>query len=135
MIARDSDDMRQSGFESHWDHMDLIVLQLSGIKLWKVAKEPFLYLSSQDQKRKPTREELNVAKYFDDFHLQLGDAPYIPRSCIHNESTVVIGTSSDDGIPSLHLTFGVEHKCETTVVALLHHANHNFAATLPLVST
>ena len=123
----DRDNMRRSGFESHWDYMDVIVLQLTGTKLWTVANEPIVYLSNQDEKRKPTLEELHDTEYYDDFLLQPGDALYIPRGFIHNASTVIMGQSDDDGIPSLHLTFGLEHNCETTVEALLHHAIYKFA--------
>lgn len=121
-----NDNLRRSGFESHWDYMDVIILQLSGEKLWTIAREPLVYLSNQDQKRKPTLEELGRTSYYDDILLRQGDALYIPRGFIHNASTVVTDANGN-GSPSLHLTFGLEHVCETTMEALLHTAIHMFA--------
>eukprot|EP00804_Cyclotella_cryptica_P005941 CCRYP_000207-RB/>CCRYP_000207-RB protein AED:0.33 eAED:0.33 QI:1051/1/1/1/1/1/2/171/318 len=72
--------------------MDVIVVQLSGRKRWSVAKEPTIYLSNRDQKRKPSKEE---AAYFAsddghylDFTLCPGDVLYIPRGFLHNASTI-----------------------------------------------
>uniref|UniRef100_A0A7R9VM90 Bifunctional lysine-specific demethylase and histidyl-hydroxylase n=1 Tax=Pseudictyota dubia TaxID=2749911 RepID=A0A7R9VM90_9STRA len=144
---------QRSGFESHWDWMDVIVVQISGSKLWSVATEPLVYLSTQDLKRKPTIEEMK--EYIGDkgryreFLLRPGDAMYIPRGFLHNASTVgpdaglvnalFNGSEADnDGDdndstlwqePSLHLTFGIEHTCMTTYEALLQHAMHLFGNT------
>lgn len=127
--VNDDNNGRRSGFESHWDYMDVIVVQISGEKVWTVAKEPLVYLSNQDQKRKPTVQELGNIAYFDDVLLRPGDALYIPRGFVHNASTVVTDETSDVG-PSLHLTFGLEHMCDTTFEGLLHHAIHKFAASM-----
>mmetsp|Transcript_14101 Transcript_14101/g.29648 ORF Transcript_14101/g.29648 Transcript_14101/m.29648 type:complete len:736 (-) Transcript_14101:124-2331(-) len=81
----------RQGFEAHWDWMDVIVIQLSGRKRWSIAREPTIYLSNKDQKRKPTQEEvqhnIHSAKYRD-VTLCPGDVLYIPRGFIHNASTV-----------------------------------------------
>jgi hypothetical protein len=84
-----------------------------------------------------------------DFLLQPGDVLYIPRGFLHNASTVSedfvtnhmamaqVSSEADGGgrsqlLPSandarllaqqgsMHLTFGVEHLCDTTLEALLH---------------
>jgi len=117
-------DTKSSGFESHWDWMDVIVMQLEGEKLWSVAKRPKMELSFKDQKHKPTMQDMK--DYLDfgsgryhEFLLRPGDVLYIPRGFIHNASTT--STGHDDSA-SLHLTFGIEHGCQTTVEAMIHHA-------------
>jgi len=114
-----------SGFESHWDFMDVIVMQLEGQKLWSVAKRPKMELSLMDQKHKPTMQDLtNYLDFetgrYDEFLLRPGDVLYIPRGFIHNASTTT--TTDNDDSASLHLTFGIEHSCQTTVEALIHRA-------------
>ena len=39
-----------SGFESHWDEMDVLVVQLVGQKVWSVAQESQIYLGTPDQR-------------------------------------------------------------------------------------
>ena len=130
-----------SGFESHWDWMDVIVMQISGEKLWSVAKTPKVQLSTKDQKHKPTLQDMNeYLNYetgrYDEFLLRPGDVLYIPRGFIHNASTVTTTADTTAGEnasqkndrpwhsrqPSLHLTFGIEYGCSTTYEALIHHA-------------
>jgi hypothetical protein len=121
-------------------------VQLSGRKRWSVAKHPTIYLSNQDQKRKPSKHEaefyFSKDGHFQEFTLCPGDVLYIPRGFIHNASTVDFDELEDDpydkcdhpsdlvlsrhlmdlvGGPSLHLTFGLEQGCEGTMEALLHH--------------
>jgi len=127
------------------------VMQISGSKLWSVATESAVYLSTRDLKRKPTIQEMNrylaEGGRYRDFLLRPGDVLYIPRGFIHNASTVGpnaglvdthlsgINDVHDDGDdntwlqPSLHLTFGIEHTCETTYEALLQHAMHLYGKT------
>eukprot|EP00571_Detonula_confervacea_P017784 CAMPEP_0172297080 /NCGR_PEP_ID=MMETSP1058-20130122/235_1 /TAXON_ID=83371 /ORGANISM="Detonula confervacea, Strain CCMP 353" /LENGTH=507 /DNA_ID=CAMNT_0013006187 /DNA_START=131 /DNA_END=1654 /DNA_ORIENTATION=- len=154
LLAKESGDKNgnvRQGFEAHWDWMDVIIVQLSGMKRWSVAREPSVYLSSKDQKRKPTKMELEQLQRYSEFTLCPGDVLYIPRGHIHNASTVIFdkrenesGDESNlelnscptypkdfasaehlanrlDG-PSLHLTFGLLQSNEATVESLLHHA-------------
>lgn len=126
----------RQGFESHWDWMDVIVVQLSGRKLWSVARNPSIYLSMRDQKRQPKSHELNNLHRYEEFTLCPGDALYIPRGHIHNASTVNFAALSGSGAlrecskdsfperlsgPSLHLTFGIMTN-RGSVEALLHYA-------------
>ena len=118
-------DTKLSGFESHWDFMDVIVMQLEGTKLWSVAKRPKMELSLMDQKHKPTMQDLtNYLDFetgrYDEFLLRPGDVLYIPRGFIHNASTTT--TTDNDDSASLHITFGIEHSCQTTVEAFIHRA-------------
>ncbi|KAL7517884.1 hypothetical protein ACHAWX_002764 [Stephanocyclus meneghinianus] len=82
----------RQGFEAHWDWMDVFVIQISGQKRWSVAKQPTIYLSNKDQKRKPTKEEAEYFAskegHFLDITLCPGDALYIPRGFVHNASTI-----------------------------------------------
>ena len=108
-------------FESHMDWMDVIVLQIEGEKRWSVGRNPMNKLLLPDQKRKPTMEELKASP-FDDVLLRPGDALYIPRGHLHNATTPTDGS----GGYSLHLTFGIQHRFETTMEALIHHAVEMF---------
>ena len=130
----------REGFEAHWDWMDVIIVQLSGMKRWSVAREASIYLSSKDQKRKPTLKELKHVQRYDDFTLCPGDVLYIPRGNIHNASTIdfehLQESNSDlDSCPSypnetldrrvgpsLHLTFGLLESNDATIETLLHYA-------------
>lgn len=125
--------IRQAAFEGHWDWMDVIVLQVVGEKVWSVAKRPQVELSTSDQKYSPNRDEVKAhldatttGERYDEIFLRPGDAMYIPRGFIHNASTVVDIYDDDhqqqQQQPSLHLTFGIEHRCQTTMEALIHHA-------------
>jgi len=134
----------REGFEAHWDWMDVIIVQLSGMKRWSVARESSIYLSSKDQKRKPTLEELKHVQRYDDFTLCPGDILYIPRGSIHNASTIDfdhLQENNNEGRidldscppypnealdrrvgPSLHLTFGLLESNDATIETLLHYA-------------
>ena len=83
------------GFPPHWDDHEVIILQLTGSKHWRVFQ--------------PTREhpliddvEGNLVCPDDpilDVELEAGDVVYLPRGYWHN---VV-----PNGRPSLHITFGI----------------------------
>ena len=105
-----------SGFESHWDWMDVLVVQIKGSKVWSVASQPQITYSTKDQKHKPTKDEMAnyVKARYIEFTLHPGDVLYIPRGFIHNASSTTT--------TSLHLTFGIEHGCQSTLEALMHHA-------------
>jgi len=130
----------REGFEAHWDWMDVIIVQLSGMKRWSVAREASIYLSSKDQKRKPTLKELKHVQRYDDFTLCPGDVLYIPRGNIHNASTIDFEHLQESNSdldrcpsypnetldrrvgPSLHLTFGLLESNDATIETLLHYA-------------
>mmetsp|Transcript_47001 Transcript_47001/g.98577 ORF Transcript_47001/g.98577 Transcript_47001/m.98577 type:complete len:544 (+) Transcript_47001:81-1712(+) len=139
--------LTRQGFDAHWDMMDVIIIQLTGRKRWSVAREPNVYLSHKDKKRKPSIEEVEYYardNHFLEFSLCPGDVLYIPRGHMHNASTIAFNqqkrkwadwddcpSNSKDlsemhslpmslNAPSLHLTFGLDPTF--TVEALLHHA-------------
>jgi hypothetical protein len=147
----------QSCVQSRADLVIVIVIQLSGRKRWSVAKHPTIYLSNQDQKRKPSKRENDAyfsnSGHYREFTMCPGDVLYIPRGFIHNASTVDFDKLKDDpydkcnhpsdlilgqqlrdleGGPSLHLTFGLEQGCEGSVEALLHHAIDAYFSTVEM---
>ena len=73
---------------AHINQPKVIVIQLSGRKRWSVAREPSIYLSNKDQKRKPSNAELEKIRRYSDFTLCPGDILYIPRGYVHNASTI-----------------------------------------------
>jgi len=124
VLEAKKDNNVRSAFEAHYDWMDVIIIQITGSKLWNVATQPLLPLSTHDLKRKPTLSEhniyLNNVNYsYNEFLLNVGDVLYIPRGYIHNASTVYDASNSNKE-PSIHLSFGIEHLCETTWEAFLH---------------
>ena len=150
-VDKDGHVARRNAFEYHWDWMDVVVLQISGTKLWSVSRAPAEYLSTRDLKTKPTLDQvdrylspvnattkdLSEQGRYDDFLLRPGDALYIPRGFMHNASTISPSTveaqyggiAFNDDLtnellsgPSLHLTVGLEVAFEATYEALVHHA-------------
>merc|ERR1712157_403442 len=53
------------------------------------------------------------------FLLRPGDTLYIPRGYLHNASTTINSNTKEH---SIHLSIGIEHACDTTWEALMHHA-------------
>jgi hypothetical protein len=94
--------------------MDVVVVQVAGIKKWSVASEPSVYLSNNYQTR--YREKL-TSPWYEEFIMNPGDILYIPRGFTHNATTPL-----ESKEPSLHLTFGIEHQWYTTFESLIHHA-------------
>jgi len=108
-----------AGFSPHYDWMDVIVVQVAGIKRWSVASEPCVYLSNNYQTRYKMRPDI---PRYEDFIMYPGDVLYIPRGVTHNATTPL---NSEE--PSLHLTFGIEHQWFTTFEALIHHTLNLYA--------
>ncbi|ORW21314.1 cupin [Mycolicibacter nonchromogenicus] len=99
-----------TGFLPHYDHHDVLVLQVQGSKTW--------YLYGDD----PVSPHLMQRMYEVDpaglpeptsLHLQAGDTLYLPRGVVHSAET--------GAEPSLHLTVGIH---VPTVLTLLTHALH-----------
>ena len=120
----------QAGFAAHQDWMDVVVVQISGRKRWRVAREPTVYLTYLDQDdlygdiTKEMQQEQIV--WYQDFFMEPGDVLYIPRGFVHNATSVDVeeGVEVDNDVdnePSLHLTFGIEHEWYTTMEGVLQH--------------
>ncbi len=99
-----------TGFLPHYDHHDVLVLQIQGSKTW--------YFYGDD----PVPPHLMQQMYEVDpaglpepttLHLEAGDTLYLPRGRVHSAET--------GGEPSVHLTVGIH---VPTVLTLLTHALH-----------
>lgn len=99
-----------TGFLPHYDHHDVLVLQIQGSKTW--------YLYGDD----PVPPHLMQQMYEVDpaglaapasLHLAAGDTLYLPRGRVHSAETA--------SEPSVHLTVGIH---VPTVLTLLTHALH-----------
>jgi ribosomal protein L16 Arg81 hydroxylase len=81
------------GFRPHWDDHDVFILQLHGIKEWRVSTE------AHQLPVGPARHQVRRLGDFDAFRLEPGDLLYLPRGVVHE---AVTSASS-----SLHLTVGI----------------------------
>jgi hypothetical protein len=87
---------RSQGFAPHADGHDVFILQLSGMKKWRIF-QPLLRLPLEDQQVKVDRKHLPRRKL--DARLQPGNILYIPRGFVHE---AVAGNAA-----SSHLTIGI----------------------------
>ncbi|MGV0747469.1 JmjC domain-containing protein [Mycolicibacter minnesotensis] len=99
-----------TGFLPHYDHHDVLVLQIQGSKTW--------YFYGDDPvppHRMQQMYEVDPAGLPDPTSLRLkaGDTLYLPRGRVHSAET--------GGEPSVHLTVGIH---VPTVLTLLTHALH-----------
>lgn len=86
----------KEGFGVHWDDHDVIVLQVSGRKRWRIygfTREAPLYSDVEVDVDAPTEP-------IDEFVMEPGDVLHVPRGCWH-------AASASEGEPSLHLTCGL----------------------------
>ncbi|GFG72102.1 hypothetical protein MSEN_38220 [Mycolicibacter senuensis] len=99
-----------TGFLPHYDHHDVLVLQIQGAKTWyfygdePIAPQLMQRLHEVDPAGLPEPTSL---------HLTAGDTLYLPRGLVHSAAT----TSE----PSVHLTVGLH---VPTVLTLLTHTLH-----------
>ncbi len=114
------------GFRSHFDTHDVLVLQVSGRKRWRVWDgEAFprpTRTTGWDGKTKPVGEPHIVV-------MEPGDALYIPRGVMHDAST-------EPGASSLHITLGfLEASWADAMRRLLDTAEQQHAALREAVPT
>ncbi|WP_232385376.1 cupin domain-containing protein [Actinomadura violacea] len=86
----------KEGFGIHWDDHDVIVLQVSGAKRWRIygpTRPAPLYRDVEFDDTPPEHP-------IDEFTLQAGDALHVPRGWWH-------AAAASTGQPSLHLTCGL----------------------------
>ncbi|MBO2455436.1 cupin-like domain-containing protein [Actinomadura barringtoniae] len=86
----------QEGFGVHWDDHDVIVIQISGAKRWRIygpTRPAPLY-------RDVVFEDTPPEQPIDEFTLQAGDVLHVPRGWWH-------AAAASTGQPSLHLTCGL----------------------------
>eukprot|EP01065_Artemidia_motanka_P034997 TRINITY_DN42964_c0_g1_i1.p1 TRINITY_DN42964_c0_g1~~TRINITY_DN42964_c0_g1_i1.p1 ORF type:complete len:523 (+),score=132.28 TRINITY_DN42964_c0_g1_i1:88-1569(+) len=95
-----------AGVPPHHDVMDVIALQVSGKKTWRLWKDAAPMLPRQDMIVSPDRISAPVSEATE-VVLQEGDALYVPRGLVHQAVT------NDDPTPSVHLSIGVESEGRT----------------------
>ncbi|MFJ7244532.1 cupin domain-containing protein [Kitasatospora sp. NPDC098652] len=86
----------KEGFGTHWDDHDVVVVQVEGVKRWRLYGPTRTAPAWRDVERpaEPTGEPIA------DFVLTPGDVLYLPRGWWH-------AVTADQGSPSLHVTFGL----------------------------
>lgn len=99
-----------TGFLPHYDHHDVLILQVQGSKTW--------YLYGDDPVSPHLMQQMYEVEPADmpeptSLRLQAGDTLYLPRGVVHSAET--------GAEPSLHLTVGIH---VPTVLTLLTHALH-----------
>ncbi|MEH6416269.1 cupin domain-containing protein [Pseudomonas sp. CGJS7] len=84
------------GFNLHYDTHDVLILQVSGSKLWRVHDSP-LALPHEEQSFRP--EWAQRSRLLAEINLEPGDVLYLPRGYIHGAST--------NHDTSFHVTIGI----------------------------
>jgi ribosomal protein L16 Arg81 hydroxylase len=95
------------GFDLHWDDHDVLVLQISGRKRWKIYGTPrsFPLYRDIESNNEPPSEALWEGIMTD------SDVLYIPRGWWHEAIAL--------GEPTLHLTFGINNRTGIDLVTWL----------------
>lgn len=95
------------GFDVHWDDHDVLVIQVTGRKRWRMhgATRPAPLHRDVTLPARPAGDPI------DDFMLEDGDVLYVPRGHWHDVSAV--------GEQSLHLTIGVNPATGVDLVSWL----------------
>ncbi|CEO95198.1 hypothetical protein PBRA_003964 [Plasmodiophora brassicae] len=102
------------GFEAHQDWMEVIVIQLEGMKHWRLYPDfPSVRLPFPEMIVKPSSSSLTKERALD-LTLSPGDVLYIPAGVVHEASTGTTDTIS------LHVTIGIEiHPVDTWLGLML----------------
>ncbi|WP_017613968.1 cupin domain-containing protein [Nocardiopsis salina] len=86
----------KQGFGVHWDDHDVLILQVSGRKRWRIygtTRVAPLHHDVEFSTEEPTEP-------IDEFVMGPGDILHVPRGCWH-------AVAASEGEPSLHLTCGL----------------------------
>ncbi|MEY8016802.1 cupin domain-containing protein [Mycobacterium servetii] len=101
---------RSRGFVPHYDHHDVLILQIQGSKVWHLYGDTPVAPHEMQQRKVVTAAELPAPTHL---RMDAGDTLYLPRGQIHAAET----TSET----SVHLTVGIH---APTVLTLITHALH-----------
>lgn len=82
------------GFGPHYDNHDVLILQISGNKTWKIYENPVALPTGRLHLQEASRDAAHR-----EIHLESGDLLYLPRGFVHEAAT------SDNH--SLHITLGI----------------------------
>lgn len=88
------------GFRTHFDTHDVLVLQVSGTKRWRVWTDAVVPHATR-QTRWDAKQHAYDASAGKEVILKAGDVLYVPRGVLHDASV------QDGGEPSLHATIGL----------------------------
>jgi hypothetical protein len=84
------------GFPAHWDTHDVLILQMSGSKTWRIYEGgPSLTLRGQHFER----EAVSIGPATEEFEIKAGGVAYVPRGVIHSAHATAEA--------SLHITVGI----------------------------
>lgn len=113
----------ESGFQTHWDDHDTVIVQVIGVKRWQVFGPTRINPLFLDVETGPEPTGDPIAE----FVLAPGDVLYVPRGHWHN-------VTASEGVPSLHLTCGLRVTTGADLVAWLGETlrvSETFRADLP----
>lgn len=103
-----------AGFLPHYDHHDVLILQLQGSKVWHLYGDAAVPPHDMQRQRENDPHGLpSPTEPPADVHLTAGDTLYLPRGRIHSAETTADA--------SIHLTVGLH---VPTVLDLLTHTAH-----------
>lgn len=105
-----------TGFLPHYDHHDVLILQIHGSKTWHFYGDAAVPPHQMQRRREVAADDLPVPTEPTeptDLCLDAGDVLYLPRGKIHAAETTAQ--------PSVHLTVGIH---VPTVLTLVTHALH-----------
>jgi ribosomal protein L16 Arg81 hydroxylase len=116
---------QEQGLRTHYDSHDVIVLQVHGVKHWRIydtpIELPFRGQSFSDHPYQPGQVTM-------EFDMRPGDTLYLPRGVMHD--------AASQGNDSLHVTIGVLHTSWTELfleaVARVGLRDPEFRRSLPL---
>lgn len=98
----------REGFGVHWDDHDVIVMQVDGLKRWKLygpTRTAPMYKDTEEPEPPPSEPLTELV-------LRPGDLLYLPRGWWHS-------VSASEGVHSLHLTFGIQTTTGAQLVSWL----------------
>ena len=101
------------GFDTHFDEMEVFVIQIKGKKIWRIYQDPFVRAPRLDQRFKPMSAQLKT-KNHTDILLKQGDILHLPSGFVHSAHV------QDLSSPSIHLSFGIEVDVAFRWEGLLH---------------
>lgn len=115
---------RNQGFESHFDYMDGLVLQVTGCKQWILARERSSKFPIADTVFRVGRESMADTR---ELVLRTGSLLYIPRGFAHeaavnctNGNVHKMEDKKADDV-SIHVTLGLEVAADSTMEIFIHH--------------
>ena len=88
---------RSQGFNTHYDDHDVFIIQLSGIKKWRLYQKP---IDNPYRGESFNTKDYKPGELQKEFELKEGDCVYIPRGLMHD--AISVGEKA-----SLHITVGL----------------------------